>query len=390
MLLVQKYLLSYASREEALSDLANNYHITIKEYSDDIVMLNYNQIDSPRFDPLVDDCRGLILSYDFSKVFCRPYTRFYNFGEGGDKTRNFDFSKSFVYEKIDGTLACVWYHAFKKIWCISTRKMGYAEGKTVHGNTYCQLFLQGIGLNKKTTMQEFSDIFENEFLDNFLDKKLFHETTFIFELVSKETRVVKRYDKTEVYLTGIRLNNEEKKQSYINIEPNLFKFKKLNVKFPKKYNMNNINELESSFNKLEPTDEGYVCFNIQNEERVKVKNPRYVAIHHLKNNGIISPKRIVELITSGEYNEYISYFPEEKETFKTYFDAYDNLINDITNTYDRIKFIEREKEFALEAKKYIFSDVLFKLKRGKKSIKEIIENMSDDRKVKLIFKYISN
>ncbi|MFW6008916.1 MAG: RNA ligase [archaeon] len=94
MLNVQKYLL-----ENGLQSLKDNYGVITKEY-DNLVVINYSQIDSPKNDPITDECRGLILSADFSKVLCRSFDRFYNLGEADQKVDNIeDYT---ILEKYDG------------------------------------------------------------------------------------------------------------------------------------------------------------------------------------------------------------------------------------------------------------------------------------------------
>ena len=52
---VQKYL-----EENGLKKLQEEFKIVVTDYPDRVV-LNYDQIDSPRFNPICDECRGLIL-----------------------------------------------------------------------------------------------------------------------------------------------------------------------------------------------------------------------------------------------------------------------------------------------------------------------------------------
>ncbi len=77
MLNVQKYLL-----ENSLQALKDNYGIIVKEYENEpVIVLNYSQIDSPKNDPITNECRGLILSSDFKTVLCRSFDRFFNYQE---------------------------------------------------------------------------------------------------------------------------------------------------------------------------------------------------------------------------------------------------------------------------------------------------------------------
>jgi hypothetical protein len=63
-----------------LEDLENELGIVITRY-DDRVVLNYSQIDSQKFHPICDECRGLILSLPNYEILSRPFDRFYNLQE---------------------------------------------------------------------------------------------------------------------------------------------------------------------------------------------------------------------------------------------------------------------------------------------------------------------
>jgi tRNA splicing ligase len=65
---------------EALS--ADPYYIDIREYDSGLVVLNYNQINSPKLDPIVRECRGLILDRNSGySVVARSFDWFWNYGE---------------------------------------------------------------------------------------------------------------------------------------------------------------------------------------------------------------------------------------------------------------------------------------------------------------------
>jgi hypothetical protein len=74
--------------------LVEKYKIKVKDYTDRVV-LNYDQIESPRFDPIVDECRALILKKNTWGVLARGYDRFYNVGEDPN-TSKFPFDSRFV------------------------------------------------------------------------------------------------------------------------------------------------------------------------------------------------------------------------------------------------------------------------------------------------------
>ena len=56
-------------------------------------------------------------------------------------------------------------------------------------------------------------------------------------------------------------------------------------------------------------EEGYVVVD-KDFNRVKVKSPAYVAVHGLKNNGVLSYARAIELVRANEIDEVCAYFEE--------------------------------------------------------------------------------
>jgi alpha-tubulin suppressor-like RCC1 family protein len=125
MLNVQEYLLT-----NSLDQLKDEYDINVKEY-DDFYVFNYG-IKSPRFHPIADECRSLILSKDFKNVYCRSFNRFYNYGEG-DTGKNFNFSNATCYEKLDGSYICVFY--YNNTWVVSS-KGSFASDVSIAANKY--------------------------------------------------------------------------------------------------------------------------------------------------------------------------------------------------------------------------------------------------------------
>jgi len=154
-----------------------------------------------------------------------------------------------------------------------------------------------------------------------------------------------------------------------------------NIEIAQKYQFSSIDDIMKNFREIDAMDEGYVLWNEKTEHRVKIKNPDYVAIHHLRNNGVLSPKNIVHLINVNEHEEYLSYFPEDREFFDPYINAYNKLKEEINHLWENTKNIKDQKEFALKVKNKPFSGILFTMKKGftlkesfdKINIKRIIE-----------------
>ena len=86
---------------------------------------------------------------------------------------------------------------------------------------------------------------------------------------------------------------------------------------------------------------------------------------------------------SHDYNEYLSYFPEDKQFFDPYIDAYNQLMCSVNETYQELKDIEDRKEFAIQAQKYTFKSFLFALRNGD-DLKTHIKKMRDNSKLSIL------
>lgn len=363
MLPVQKYLI-----ENGLEKLKQEYGVIAKEY-DNFIVLNYSQIDSPKNSPITDACRGLILSADFKKVLCRSFDRFYNLGEAGQKVDNIKDYR--ILEKYDGSLINVWYNPYEEKFQASTRGTGYAESETAYGT-------------------KFIDIIENQILgcsvaDFF--KNFDENITYIFELIGPENRVVKPYKEPKLVFIGIRSNNDECSFTYHDMLD--FYREALNhdnIWLAERYAFSSIDEIMNDIEQLHTFDEGYVLWNEETGHRVKIKNPDYVHIHHLRDNGALVPRRIVGLVRSNEHGEYLNYFPEDREFFQPYIDAYNSFLEDIENVWQDVNHIEDQKQFALWVKDLPVASILFSMKKGFTK-EDAIDRIQDKKLTEMLEKY---
>ena len=204
---VIKFLKANGNNFQKLTDV---YGIKVKDYPEQkLVVLNYDQINSPKMEPIVQECRGIILDYALN-VVCRPFDRFFNYGEA--ETDKMDLTEYTYFPKLDGSLIKVYY--WNNSWRIATRGTGFVG-----------------------------------------------------------------YDKEGI-------------------------------------------------------------------PRVKVKSAAYVAIHHIRGEGL-NPKRIAELVISGEEEEYLTYFPEDRDTITPYSVALEGLLTKLIDAMMTYQTVEDQKEFAL-------------------------------------------
>lgn len=324
-----------------------------KKYSN-LWLFVYDQIDSPAGDPIVRECRGTILDEvnDWA-VISFPFKRFFNLGEcHADKI---DWTTAEVFKKEDGSLAVLYYYDNK--WHVQTKGTPDASGQ-VYGNsfTFAELFWQ---------------TFETQFGLKLL-KTLPHNLNFMFELMSQYNRVVVRHEKATLSLLAVRnlaTLIEHPARDWPNLNP------------VQSFPLFDVKTIEATFPAMDPMkQEGYVVVDAD-FNRVKVKNPAYVAIHRLRDG--MCQRRLLELIQSNEQSEFLIYFPEYTEEYNKVFVPYEAFVRQTEEAEQQLSSMlndgskEATKAYALEAQKVgPGQHALFAVRRGYvSSVKEYIRNM---------------
>lgn len=300
-----------------------------------LVLFKYNQIDSPFSEPIVRECRGVVLDEEDNwNVVSRSFDKFFNHGEG--LAAEIDWSTARVQEKIDGSL-CTVYH-YDGAWHVATTGMPDAAGEVNGmGFTFADLFWRAVNRLPVSTMPEDTDL------------------CLMFELTSQYNRIVVPHRDLSVTLLAVR---NRRTMEEIPVE-------QFADRYPivKSYPLQSIADIEATFLKLNPLDqEGYVVVDGR-FNRIKVKHPGYVAIHGLRDG--FGPRRLLELIRTGEQSELLSYYPEWKPDFDRIETRFNDLVADLLAEYEGIKHIPVQKDFALQAVKSRCSGALFAVRSGK-------------------------
>ena len=346
MLKLLEFIRENMDWEEQLSK--EPYDIRIKR-SEGFIIFSYR----PEADfhiEIVRECRGIILDEtDDYKPVCVPFFKFGNYGD--PYADAIDWNTARVQEKIDGSLIKVWCH--QGDWRVSTNKTINAESAKTNSNedTFMNIFYKAW----KRTGKRFSD--------------LNPDYTYMFELVSPQTRVVVPYAETKLYHTGTRDKNTLQE---LNVD--------IGIEKPKEFSIATIEDCVEAAKNLDKYHEGYVVVDSR-WRRIKVKSPVYVSIHHLLNN-ISSEKRIIELIVSGEDTEVVAYFPEYVDTFNPMRERIDRFIAHNEQELDTIRSAEyaTQKELAEYVTQTICPSCLFFVLNGKsKSVKEFVYSMRADK-----------
>ncbi len=287
------------SQLEKLEALKEQYAIKFN-ICGDLVSLKYDQLDSPKTNPVVCECRGLVLELDTFKVVVQQFHRFFNYGEESNVSED-DLSKMVIQEKHDGSLMSLYFHDGEWKCCTSGNPTAQSHVGELE-ITFADLFWEALGKKDINTILE-----------------EYREYTFTFELTAPQNKVVRTYGKPALVLLGARFRQKELTPDYIEELSEL-----LNVELPTMYNLNTLDKILDSWKVLRPDEEGYVAVDYSKRDaygnflRCKIKNPAYVALHRLKDSSCNSQRALLQVVLMGEVDEVITYFPEYTDVIRSF------------------------------------------------------------------------
>lgn len=304
-----------------------------------LVLLKYSQIDSPFSEEIVKECRGIILdSSDNWRVVCWSFSKFFNASE--QLAAKIDWQSAEVQEKVDGSLLQLYW--YDNQWNVATSGTPDASGNiNDYGTTFAETFCA---------------VAENQGIKF---RYLNPNYCYSFELCTPFNRVVVDHKTSTIYSIGSR--DLETLKECGQLHPSLGA-----LPVPK-YPLRNIDECIKAASALDPLkQEGFVVVD-KYYNRIKVKSPAYVMLHHAKDT--LSVRKMVDIVRFGEYAEFataIQSIPELSKLFDNVKLQYDAVVVTATEYYNRFKDIEDQKEFAKWAKgadngKY--ASVLFSMRK---------------------------
>lgn len=380
---IQDFLRSYdADHQKAFGKLKTDYAIEPKQsvVYPELYHFKYDQIESPMGSPLVQECRGLILnSKDNWNVVAFPFTKFFNYGEG--HAAEIDWTTARVQEKIDGSLMILYHYDNK--WNVASSGNPDAAGE-----------VNGFGFSFRELFWKTWD--EQKLPLNMCDPDL----TYMFELTSPYNKVVVPHTEAKLTLIGVRVTNPG---IDYNAFPLMVSQKEWNgVAFPedevgwyatefpvvREFSLTSIDGIIKSFDSIDGLrQEGYVVVD-KNFNRVKVKHPQYVALHHLKDSMSGGPKSIVRILMANEGSEFLTYFPEFTDLYNDIKGRFDKWIDGLDEQYEIIRGDKpkvNRKDFALEATKTRIPGYMFARLDGKVStVREYVKDMQIDAVMKAL------
>jgi hypothetical protein len=296
--------------------------------------------------PEVQECRGLILDKNDWTVMSLAFTKFFNSEEGNAAKINWDTAH--VLEKLDGSCIQVYWDKYKNEWFAGTT--GTAEG-------------EGEVNNKLNT--NFNQLFWNTVKDKYnLDvTKLDKNFCYVFELTTPYNIVVKPHGESSATLLMVRNLKTLEELSFAQVG---VVAAYIGIPLVKSFDLNakDVGALMRSLEGMPWSEEGYVVVD-GNFKRIKIKNPAYVAVHHLK--GKTAEHQIMVIVKTNEIEEFGATFPERKGELLKLKESYDALIAKLTLVWDELQ-VKRPKNIMPEEKKK-YAAAVFEI-CGKHNVKE--------------------
>jgi RNA ligase len=276
---------------------------TINE--DGLELYSYSKVcpfDKSNWNDFTRVSRGIILDPKQEKIINLPFEKFFNYGEETTEIPELKYS---IYEKMDGSLVCLWN--FNGIWKVSTKGSFHSDQAK-----WSEHFLHNV------CKWEFSALQTN--------------LCYCFEAIYKDNRIVIPYEEEGLFLLAVF--NRDTGEELFNIEEIS---QKIGCRAAEKKDYSSIAELVEKTKTLPQTEEGWVL-RFENSYRVKIKGEAYLRLHRAISN--LTPLTIWGLMKNGD--DLASYKKELPEEFWGDFDKIVYLLN--LRLDELLKSIKKEHE----------------------------------------------
>jgi T4 RnlA family RNA ligase len=293
-------------------------------------MFVYNLFDSDFTNPIVKECRGIVLEIVNDKVVGvvnYAMDKFFNYGDSNcDKI---DWSTAKVQEKLDGQLIRVSRYKGELIWCTNgafglNTPLDYTDDK----------------------IKNYKELVESSLINDWVNNIPEGWTVFL-ELTSPYNRIICSYDKIKMWLLGARDNNlKEVKRETVK---ELFNCP---LDTPQVYDLHDIDstlKMLETFNGKE--QEGVVVCD-DNFNRIKIKSDDYLRIKYFLGENCITNDKIFESVIKDETDdllEFDSNLEDKINSVKEELVLFKKLINEYhTKAINLLNSCENRKEYALK------------------------------------------
>jgi hypothetical protein len=325
-----------------IGDLSSTLGISIYRHpSLPLVGLKYDQIESPKYHPIVRECRGIVLEDSTWRVVARPFDRFFNVGEDADAFHSFDWCDFDCTTKEDGSLIIVYHYGGE--WHVNTSGSFGLGNAGWSGTSWRELFWRTAGFEPEILLPHY---------------------TYVFELCTPHNKVIRPYAQPATYLLGViqAENGHELRPEIADAWAHV-----IGCPRPERHHFRSMAEITAFLEAKAEADKTFegVVIRDRNDVRFKIKSRSYVELHRLHDNGnICNPKRLVPVVLRGERDEVVAYFPEIAETIDRVASEIEREWSELVKVWRAARTIDSQKDFALSIVKATpYSGLLFALRK---------------------------
>ena len=312
------------------------------------------------YNPLIQEARGIIIDVNKLEVVCWPFRKFGNHVEG--YADEIDWSTARVQEKLDGSICKLWFDNYKNTWRFST------NSRITPDRLFSKLLKKASFFSKLNT------------------EKLDTENTYIFELTSPENQIVVKNPFTKLYHIGTRSNKTGREF-----------VKNIGIEQPKEYALSCLEDClvavsELNKNSKEVEHEGFVVVD-ENFNRVKIKCPEYLLIHHTLDK-TMDKKFFIQLVTNYDNlsESFLEQYPQFKKVYKYYEWQYSEFLYEIEKIMNYARALYEEyscdrKAVARTIKDLPFSFYGFKALNNNMTPEELVNQFNFDGLLNYVKEY---
>lgn len=274
------------------------------------------------WDPLVQHCRGIIFdATDDYKIVALPFSKFFNYGEGGIHYPSAGGILNRIYTKMDGSLGICFY--WRGEWYLTTR-----------GSLNSDIGVVG--------QQLLDDVLSYE-----VGVSLDPQRTYLFEILAPICQIVVKYNKSELVALGSR---DKRSGECLYGRNSILHW----PQYAGEYFFNTKEEMVAWLNTTKGTEfEGFVV-HFSDGSIFKFKSEDYMRLHRIIAQ--FTFKRVLEAVQLNQDEEIRKALPEELlPEFDRYKLMIDDKVSQIVTKVDRVVYNapkDTRKEFALYLQQY--------------------------------------
>ena len=283
---------------EKSQQILKNKNLVVKPYdTNGIYLIKYDKTKCNMTDPDVRKCRSLVLEIGTNNIVCVSpfksdcldyFTDIYKNNPG-----------DIVYEEfVDGTMINLF--KYNGTYYISTRSNLGANCRWFSSKTFNMMFNDCLDTCDLTKLEETNN-----------------EYNYSFVLQHPDNTIVKQYQKPNLVLVMVTKISDNTVEYIDNkIGKDALHTYGINVDTPNIYKFNDLPEVHGYVDIMPETEQGIVLKN--GTLRSKIRNQHYNYVRNLRGNTNNKHYLFFELRRQILVEEYLSYFPDDRELFDTY------------------------------------------------------------------------